>query len=39
VLGSDDVLTVTANLTLLDGETFTLTLSVDSVTVELLRVE
>jgi hypothetical protein len=39
VLGSDDVLTVTANLTLLDGETFTLVLAVSAVTVELLRVE
>jgi hypothetical protein len=39
VLGSDDVLTVAANLTLLGGETFTLSLAVDSVTVELLRVE
>ena len=39
VLGTDDVLTVTSNLTLLDGEEFTLVLAVSSVTVELLRVE
>ena len=38
-LGTGDILTVTANLTLLDGEEFTLVLAVSSVTVELLRVE
>lgn len=38
-LGRDDVLSVTANLTLLDGEEFTLVLAVTAVTVELLRVE
>ena len=35
----DGTLTVTANLTLLDGEEFTLVLAVSAVTVELLRVE
>lgn len=38
-LASDGTLTVTANLTLLDGEEFTLVLAVSAVTVELLRVE
>ena len=38
-LATDGTLSVTANLTLLDGEEFTLVLAVSAVTVELLRVE